>query len=204
MTTPKTRREQAEEQWKDIPGYEGRYKCSDMGNVQSLISLRPMSLTKDTNGYITVGLSKDSKCKKRWVHQLVLMTFIGPRPPQMEAAHLNGKRDDNRLENLRWCSRKENHAHKKQHGTYQIGEQSSHYKLTNEQCDAIVAEYKFIHPKRSNSKELAIKYGVTQATIAKIANGQARTSHRTGGFAPKATLYQRIAALEAAVFGEKK
>lgn len=112
------RKRQAEEQWKDIPGYEGRYKCSDMGNVQSLISLRPMSLTKDTNGYITVGLSKDSKCKKRWVHQLVLMTFIGPRPPQMEAAHLNGKRDDNRLENLRWCSRKENHAHKKQHGTY--------------------------------------------------------------------------------------
>lgn len=42
------------------------------------------------------------------VHRLVYETFVGEIPKGMNIDHLNTIRDDNRLENLRLCSQKEN------------------------------------------------------------------------------------------------
>lgn len=73
------------------------------------------------SGYRSVNLTRDGKRCNRYVHDLVLLTFVGPRPVDefgpIQACHKNDRPGDNRLENLRWgtvqenmSDRRENHA----------------------------------------------------------------------------------------------
>jgi DNA-binding transcriptional regulator YiaG len=63
------------------------------------------------------------------VHRLILETFAGPCPDRMEAAHLNGNRQDNRPENLKWATKAENESHKLLHNTLVRGSRSNLAKL---------------------------------------------------------------------------
>ena len=108
--------------WKDIPGYEGLYQVSDLGQVKSydmLVnncgkskSLRRGRILKKTNikGYERVHLCKDGKVMQCYVHYLVLSTFLpNPEPYTLtEINHKNEDKSDNRLCNLEWCDRKYN------------------------------------------------------------------------------------------------
>lgn len=104
--------------WKDIPGYEGEYQVSNLGRVKSLArtcrnnkGTRPIRerilkpcLTK--NGYSIVHLGHRGRSTR--IHRLVAEVFI-PNPDNLPVVdHINGKRDDNRVENLRWVDYKEN------------------------------------------------------------------------------------------------
>tara|TARA_R110000744_G_scaffold3002_1_gene11813 strand:+ start:253 stop:720 length:468 start_codon:yes stop_codon:yes gene_type:complete len=60
------------------------------------------------NGYMRVSLYKDVKRKTFYIHRLLALHFI-PNPENKPCIdHINGIRDDNRLENLRWVTNKEN------------------------------------------------------------------------------------------------
>jgi hypothetical protein len=119
------------ENWRDIPGYEGRYQVSDLGRVRSVARsvllvnrfgrperrnyagqiLKPGPMTKQ--GHLSVALGKgNSQC----VHTLVLSTFVGERPPGFEGRHVNGDASDNRLSNLAWGSRTANNIDVTLHG----------------------------------------------------------------------------------------
>ena len=118
-----TKEELATEEWRDVIGYEGLYQISDLGRVKSLsrfISngtgfhlsedriLKPNILAK---GYFQVDLKNRSKRKGLQVHRLVAMAFI-PNPnnyPQIN--HINGDKQDNRVENLEWCTNSMNQKH---------------------------------------------------------------------------------------------
>ena len=60
------------------------------------------------NGYKQVSLSKGNRQRTHKVHRLVLEAFVGPCPEGMESCHANDIPGDNRLENLRWGTRREN------------------------------------------------------------------------------------------------
>lgn len=98
--------------WKDIKGYEGKYQVSNQGRVKSLnynntTAPKILSLIYD-NGYCYVGLSCNSSTKKIGVHRLVADAFI-PNPENKPCInHINTVRDDNNVENLEWCTIKEN------------------------------------------------------------------------------------------------
>lgn len=123
------------EQWKDIPGYEGRYQVSDLGRVRSLDHyvrlvtrqagetrrLAPGKILRPGRsgpfGHVTVALGKGNS---RPVHSLVALAFIGPRPDGHDVAHLNGDGGDNRLENLAYATRSDNNKHMVHHGRRQL------------------------------------------------------------------------------------
>ena len=114
------------EKWVQIEGYEGFYEVSDHGNVRSmervvprlkqgvLQQLRrkssPLQSHKNHKGYPEVTLTKGAVRNCFRVHRLVATAFC-PNGPQEHVNHINSIRDDNRAENLEWCTAQENVAH---------------------------------------------------------------------------------------------
>lgn len=123
------------EEWRNIPGWEGLYVVSNLGRVRSLDRTivkkvsrngrmatiqrkgRIISQSLDSHGYSMLNLCAGGKRRAALVHHLVLIAFVGPKPEGMECRHLDGRRSNNRLENLSWGTALENAADKKRHGT---------------------------------------------------------------------------------------
>lgn len=94
------------EEFKDIEGYEGLYKISNLGNVKNKHGriLKPGI----SRGYLNVGMCKNKIQKTLYVHRLVAETFINNPENKEYIDHINGMKTDNRIENLRWATHSEN------------------------------------------------------------------------------------------------
>lgn len=99
--------------WKDIPGFEGLYQASNLGEIRSLNykrtgKVKVLSPGISGKGYYRVELCKDGKKKNFSVHRLTYEAFHGTIPPGMTVDHINGIKTDNRLENLQLLTRGDN------------------------------------------------------------------------------------------------
>src|SRR5262245_46264516 len=102
--------------WLSIPGTGGAYQVSDTGRVRGFArngrcatELRPGT---DSDGYRVVWLCFGGRRRIRRVHRLVMLAFAPmPGSPLLDVNHKNFDRSDNRLENLEWCTRKQNIHH---------------------------------------------------------------------------------------------
>ena len=94
--------------FKYIPQYENLYSIDRSGNVFSHISGKILKPHPNLRGYLMVDLYKDGKVKKGVIHRLVAITYI-PNPNNLpEIDHIDTDRQNNNVDNLRWCTRKEN------------------------------------------------------------------------------------------------
>lgn len=168
------------ERWRDVPGYEGKYRISDKGRVKSINRItkdkngicykhngRMLRPAKDSLGYLRVGLAKESKMGVFLVHHLVLFAFVGKRPKGMQARHFPDRNPaNNRLNNLQWGTPKENGQDKKAHGTSKWhglnrGENHGNSILTEEMVKWMRARYEKIGgPYRNIAREASKKFGV--------------------------------------------
>ena len=69
---------------------------------------KEMNLFKTKHGYMRICLSKNGKGKHFLVHRLLALHFIDNPENKRCVDHINGVKHDNRLENLRWLTHKEN------------------------------------------------------------------------------------------------
>lgn len=109
-----------QEIWKDVPGYEGIYAVSNLGEIKSLShdvirnngrKYRVNERIKaqiSNNGYKMVRLQKEGKGRLFMVHILVALAFIPNSENKPFIDHINTDRADNRVTNLRWVTRLEN------------------------------------------------------------------------------------------------
>ena len=101
------------EEWKKIKDYP-KYEVSSLGRVRRFKTngFTIFIGTKECDGYIRIGLTKDGKCTKYKMHRLVAFAFIpNPSPDtKIEVNHL-GDKDDNRVCMLEWVTPQENSIH---------------------------------------------------------------------------------------------
>lgn len=157
-----------------IPGFP-KYFASACGEIYALRKNDLMKQTTSSKGYRTVGLYPDSKSKavRTMVARAVLYAWIGIPPEGMHAAHLDGIKSNNHLENLKWVTAEENESHKALHGTKAHGSRQGSSKLTEADVIAIRNDFVRINPRRSNIEALAKKYKVSGALIRGIISRKA-------------------------------
>ncbi len=108
------------ETWKPVPGHEGTYEVSSEGRIRSLDQViryvkkgRVLRPGRSSNGYPSVVLAgRDS----RTLHSIVAAAFHGPCPLGMQIRHLDGNRENARIENLKYGTPAENGADTVRHG----------------------------------------------------------------------------------------
>jgi len=106
--------------WKPILGYGGLYEVSNFGRIKSLPKIVKINYLrgdlilkgKDNGfGYLTVGLSKEKKCKRFYIHRLVAIAFVENKDNKPQVNHIDGDKTNNNILNLEWCNNSENGLH---------------------------------------------------------------------------------------------
>ena len=112
--------------WKDIKGYEGFYQVSNFGRVKSVARVvksrwgtdkplkeRPVREIVDGLGYSRLSLSKEGIVKAHKIHRLVAEAFL---QGEGHINHKDGDKQNNRIENLEFCTIKQNNNHAFENG----------------------------------------------------------------------------------------
>lgn len=115
-------------------------------------------------GYLRIELSHNNKPYHKFLHRLLLETFIGPCPQGMESCHNSGNKLDNRLKNLRWDTHKDNITDAMVQGTHSS---LTGTKLTEQDVINIIYLW---NTKLFRQKEIAKMYGIKQNNVSRIAN----------------------------------
>lgn len=106
------------ELWKDIKGYEGLYQVSNLGRIKNKRTSRKISLRRER--YLSVYLYKNGVRKYEKVHRLVAITFIPNTNKKSQVNHIDGNRYNNVVENLEWCTPRENALHAMENKLFNI------------------------------------------------------------------------------------
>ena len=172
--------------WKDVPGFGGHYQASSHGRVRSkarTITKRTRwggvmtqeypekvlsKIRRDKYGHLGVHIGNGGVKYTVFIHHMVLLAFVGPRPDGMECCHNNGIANDNRPENLRWDSHKNNNGDRVVHGTYQYGEDHHMAKFSNAKVRE-VCEYL---RSGGRGRDAARIFGISESHASRIRRGR--------------------------------
>lgn len=112
------------EEWKFIPGYEGYYMVSNLGNFKSvereigykdgLTRIYPAKILKTEttkDNYQRIVLMKNGIKQRYMCHRTVAETFIPNNDYSLVVNHIDGNKSNNCVSNLEWCTNKENTQH---------------------------------------------------------------------------------------------
>lgn len=171
--------------WKSIPKYERTHIISNSGIVKTIdrvvyksgspqnIKGKTMSVRIDRDGYCKCTLQENKIRKSKSVHRLVAMTFIDNPNNKSCVNHIDGNKKNNTVENLEWCTVKENNQHAFDIGlkenSHSTGENCNFSKLTKIQVADI---RKGVSKKLYNQRKASKIYKVSEATISMIINNK--------------------------------
>lgn len=105
------------EKWCKIQEFD--YEISSQGRLRNLKTNKLLSTSSiNSEGYVIVCLRKDGKSHSKRFHRLLADYFIPKINGKEYINHINGVKTDNRIENLEWCTHKENSIHAIKIGLY--------------------------------------------------------------------------------------
>lgn len=147
-----------------IKGYESHYAVTREGEVWSFISNKFLKPFKSSKGYFSVELkSIDGSATKTYkVHRLTLKAFSSPLNNHYEVNHIDGNKGNNKLENLEWCTGKENVCHAFQTGL------RSHKGVKHPRAKLTEKDILDIRSSALKGVELAKLFKVSNTTISDI------------------------------------
>ena len=90
------------------------YKCNEYRTISKPERIMKPCTTK--SGYKQVNLQKNKKTYGKLVHRLVAEAFIENKNNKKCINHIDGDKLNNRVDNLEWCTYKENAKHAWENG----------------------------------------------------------------------------------------
>lgn len=143
---------------------DSRYFVSSTGEVfsQTPSGLRKLKPWIAKTGYPMLATHIGSERKKRTVHRMMMEAFHGAS--ELSVNHKNGIRSDNRIENLEYCTQKENCRHAVDVLGKGLGETHSQAKLTEEDVAGIRAAC-------GTLREIALRFGISISHTSSVRRG---------------------------------
>lgn len=129
--------------WKPVSGLETRFMISNTGIIKSLPSLTHngciRKLGVNNKGYAYLSYKDNGKMVGQYVHRLVAKTFI-PNPYNKPLInHKDSNPLNNHVDNLEWCTQRENMYHAEIYGNRKIrGSENCNSKLTDKDVIQII------------------------------------------------------------------
>lgn len=159
------------ETWKRIEDFPD-YMVSSLGNVISTKSGKAKVMRKryHNRGYLQFILRNENGGKSFKGHRLVAAAFIPNDENKPQVNHINGVKDDNRVENLEWCTNLENAQHSWAKGRNVVFGQM-HHKTKLTESDVI-----FIRNSKLPSRALGRMFGVDKSSILSVIKKQSHKS----------------------------
>lgn len=160
-----------EELWAPVAGYDGVYRVSNLGCVESRkkgrwARLHPWPVNVPS-GYLVVKLYRNGQYARPRVHRLVAEAFV-PNPASKPGTnHIDGDKQNNVAGNLEWVTPAENMQHAYDTGLAARGEEAKAAKLTAEQVGLIRRIYAV---GGATQAKLGRLFGVTASNIRAVVN----------------------------------
>lgn len=176
------------EVWKDVKGFEGLYKISNLGKIKSLRYNKILSEKTSKGDYITATLFDGNGGKRNVrIHTLVAENFIGDIPKGYQVHHKDGNKQNNFVGNLEIISPEEHHKITLEQNPHILDGMMKYNK--HDKCKTVlqysldgklIAEY-------PNCKEAGRITGVCSRNINQVAsktpfNGKGDVRKQAGGF----------------------
>ncbi len=160
-----------------IPGFPG-YLVNSEGNIFSKLrrgrtggeagdiqrELRP---SINEQGYKRVVLFVGRRAHTEFVHALVLLAFVGPRPAGLHICHYDGNSGNNTLKNLRYDTPANNYLDSLRLGVAVRGPNHPLAKLDAEK----VIEMRRRRAAGEKDKDLALAFGVSRSLCSEVGRG---------------------------------
>lgn len=159
-------------EWRDIQGYEGIYQISRCGQVRRIAKgsgAKPGLILKtfdNGRGYRYISLYKNGKTRNFSQHSLMAKAFIPNPENKPQVNHINGRKSDNRLENLEWVTLSEQMIHAYGTGLAPSGEYNHMSKLTEYEVGVIRRLWMAGVPR----PVIASCFGISKSQVHRIVN----------------------------------
>lgn len=151
--------------WTDI---SDKYEASDEGHIRNKKTGRVLGEFKGDDGYLRTQFDG----KSRTIHRVIATAFIPTIPGKDFINHKDGNKENNRADNLEWCTRSENMKHAYEHNLKSsVGIKNGRCKLSEEDVSFIRDNY-VSGDSQYGTKALSKKFGVAHQTICAVASGQ--------------------------------